>query len=77
MRYQVIVYGHDYGAVGTFFAASVRFSLAPALYSALILIASRVTAFSVAPLTGMLSPPSRSWINHVPDASFLAFGTFT
>ncbi|AWY06856.1 MAG: hypothetical protein [Caudoviricetes sp.] len=33
-------------------------------------------SFFVFALTDMLSPPSRSWMNHVPLFNFRGFGTF-
>ncbi|MCQ5025495.1 hypothetical protein NE612_01405 [Oscillibacter valericigenes] len=43
-------------------------------HSALTACASRMQAFSVGAVIGTLFPFSRSWMNQLPDGSFLAFG---
>lgn len=45
-------------------------------HSALMAAASLVQSLAVAAVTGMLSPPRRSWINQFPDGSFRGFGVF-
>ena len=45
-------------------------------HSALMAAASLVQSLAVAAVTGMLSPPRRSWMNQLPDGSFLGAGTF-